>query len=289
MTHDVIVVGGGPAGLSAAQNVRARGRTVLVVSNPLEENPLWKAERVDNYLGLPAVSGAELLTAFRRHGEAAGADFQEGRVLSALRSGEDWYVSIGNTMAQAKAVVLAAGVARGRKFPGEAELLGRGVSYCATCDGMLYRGRDTVVAGEGGEAVEDANFLHGIGCRVQFFARGERPGGLREEIPFHSAKRFRVVGENGRATGLEADGTFYPAYAVFVLRPTVSIESLLHGLKTEDGRIVTDRDMTTSIPGVFAAGDCAGKPLQLAKAVGEGNIAALSADRWLNEKGGKND
>ena len=128
MTHDVIVIGGGPAGLSAAQNVRARGRTVLVVSNPLEENPLWKAERVDNYLGLPAVSGAELLTAFRRHGEAAGADFQEGRVLSALRSGEDWYVSIGNTMAQAKAVVLAAGVARGRKFPGEAELLGRGVS-----------------------------------------------------------------------------------------------------------------------------------------------------------------
>ena len=111
MTYDVMVVGGGPAGLSAAQNVRARGRTVLVVSNPLEENPLWKAERVDNYLGLPGVSGAELLTAFRRHAEAAGAEFQEGKALSALRSGEDWYVSVGNTMAQAKAVVLAAGVA----------------------------------------------------------------------------------------------------------------------------------------------------------------------------------
>ena len=76
MTYDVMVVGGGPAGLSAAQNVRARGRTVLVVSNPLEENPLWKAERVDNYLGLPGVSGAELLTAFRRHAEAAGAEIK---------------------------------------------------------------------------------------------------------------------------------------------------------------------------------------------------------------------
>ena len=111
MAYDVLVIGGGPAGLSAAQNVRARGKTALVVSNPLEENPLWKAKEVDNYLGLPRLSGAELLTAFRRHAGAAGAEFQEGKALSALRSGEDWYVSVGNTMAQAKAVVLAAGVA----------------------------------------------------------------------------------------------------------------------------------------------------------------------------------
>ncbi len=93
MAYDVIVVGGGPAGLSAAQNVRARGRTALVVSNPLEENPLWKAKEVDNYLGLRRLTGAELLTAFRRHAESSGAEFLEGKALSALRSGEDWYVS----------------------------------------------------------------------------------------------------------------------------------------------------------------------------------------------------
>ena len=102
MSSDVIVIGGGPAGLSAALNARARGKTVTVVSNPLEENPLWRAERVENYLGLPGVSGAELLTAFQRHAESSGAEFLEGRALSALRSGEDWYVSVGNTMAQAK-------------------------------------------------------------------------------------------------------------------------------------------------------------------------------------------
>ena len=132
MAYDVIVIGGGPAGLSAAVNVRARGRSVLVVTNPLEENPLWKSERIDNYLGLPGLSGAELLERFRSHAEQSGAAFREGRVLNALYSEPDWYVSIGSDVESAKAIVLSGGVARARKYPGEAEFLGRGVSYCAT-------------------------------------------------------------------------------------------------------------------------------------------------------------
>ena len=113
MSYDVWVIGGGPAGLSAALNVRARGKRVLVISNPLEENPLWRAELVDNCLGLPGLSGAELLRILRRHGEEAGAEFREGRVLSALRSGEEWYVSVGPEMERAGAVVLASGALRG--------------------------------------------------------------------------------------------------------------------------------------------------------------------------------
>ena len=286
--YDMLIVGAGPAGISAALTAQHRGRGVLVIGNDFRESPLAKAHVIHNYPGITG-DGMQLLEAMHQQLRALDIPVVTRRVLQAMASGGGFSCSAGTDVYEARSLLLCTGLPRGRELEGEHMYLGRGVSNCATCDGMLYRGRDTVVAGEGGEAVEDANFLHGIGCRVQFFARGERPGGLREEIPFHSAKRFRVVGENGRATGLEADGTFYPAYAVFVLRPTVSIESLLHGLKTEDGRIVTDRDMTTSIPGVFAAGDCAGKPLQLAKAVGEGNIAALSADRWLIEKGGKND
>ena len=141
----IAIIGGGPAGLSAALNVRARGHSVLVVSNPLEENPLWRAEKVDNYLGLPAMTGPEMLTAMRRHAESAGAEFRTGKVLNAMHMSGVWYVSIGNDMENAKAVVLAAGVARGKKFPGEAEFLGRGVSYCATCDGMFYRGKRIAV------------------------------------------------------------------------------------------------------------------------------------------------
>ena len=141
MSYDVLVIGGGPAGLSASINVRARGRSALVVSNPLEENPLWRAEKVDNYLGLPGLSGAEMLAAMRRHAEQAGVEFLAGKVLNAVQMPDAWYVSVGPDMYNARAVVLAAGVARGKKFAGEAELLGRGVSYCATCDGMLYRGK----------------------------------------------------------------------------------------------------------------------------------------------------
>ena len=90
MCYDILIVGGGPAGLSAAINGRIRGKTVLLLSSPMEDSPLWKAERVENYLGLPGVTGAELLTAFRRHAEASGAELRELRVLSAMPVGDRW-------------------------------------------------------------------------------------------------------------------------------------------------------------------------------------------------------
>ncbi|MEI3362034.1 MAG: hypothetical protein V8R75_05345 [Oscillospiraceae bacterium] len=99
-----------------------------------------------------------MLTSFRRHAEAAGAEFRTGKVLSTVRMGDDWYVSIGSDMEHAGALVLAAGVARGRKFSGEAEFLGRGVSYCATCDGMLYRGKSVAVLGYSDTARQEAEF-----------------------------------------------------------------------------------------------------------------------------------
>ena len=261
MAYDVIVVGGGPAGLSAAQNVRARGKTALVVSNPLEENPLWKAKEVDNYLGLPRLSGAELLTAFQRHAESSGAEFLEGRALSALRSGESWYVSVGNTMVQGKAVVLAAGVVRGKKLPGEAELLGRGVSYCATCDGMLYRGKRVAVLGWTPSAEKEAAFLEGIGCQVLYL---DKP----RDCAIRGAEKVEAVTCGGITEAVEA---------VFLLRPAMTPGDLFPGLETGGGFVAVDREMRTNLPGVFAAGDCTGGPLQVSKAVGEGLTAGQKA------------
>ena len=113
MSFEILVLGGGPAGLSAALNAHARGRSALVVSNPPEENPLWKAGRVDNYPGLPGVSGRALLSAMRRQAEEAGVEFVTGRVLSALPMMGSWFISVGQEMYNARAVVLATGVARG--------------------------------------------------------------------------------------------------------------------------------------------------------------------------------
>ena len=267
MAYDVLVIGGGPAGLSAALNVRARGRRVLVISNPPEENPLWKAERVDNCLGLPGLSGAELLGLLRRHAEEAGADFREGRVLSALRSGEEWYVSVGPDMERARAAVLASGALRGagKKFPGEAELLGRGVSYCATCDGMLYRGKRVAVLGWTPSAKKEAEFLEGIGCQAVYF---DQP------------RDCAILGGD-RVEAVRCGGVTEAVEGVFLLRPAMAPGDLFPGLAAEGGFVTVDREMRTNLPGVFAAGDCTGGPLQVSKAVGEGLVAGQKAASFL--------
>lgn len=283
MSYDVLVIGGGPAGLSASINVRARGRSALVVSNPLEENPLWRAEKVDNYLGLPGLSGAEMLATMRRHAEQAGVEFLAGKVLNAVQMPDAWYVSVGPDMYNARAVVLAAGVARGKKFAGEAELLGRGVSYCATCDGMLYRGKPVAVVGRSGDAPREAAYLKSLGCQVVYVAP-KRPTALEPDIPFLQANRLEIAGAQ-TVTTLVADGAPIPCSGVFILRDAVAPTDLLPQLETLGGSIRVDRSMATSIPGVFAAGDCTGGPLQVSKAVGEGLIAALSAAEFLDRRG----
>lgn len=262
MAYDVIVLGGGPAGLSAALNVRARGRTALVVSNPLEENPLWRAERIDNCLGLPGLSGAELLSALRSHAASAGAEFQEGRALGTMRSGTDWYVSVGSSVVQAKSLVLAAGAARqGKKFPGEAELLGRGVSYCATCDGMLYRGKRVAVLGWTPSAKKEADFLEEIGCQVVYF---DKPGDC-------------AIRGGSKVEAITCGGAEEPVEGVFLLRPAMAPGDLFPGIALEGGYVKADREQATNLPGVFAAGDCTGGPLQVSKAIGEGQVAGQKA------------
>ena len=265
MSCDILVIGGGPAGLSAAVNARARGRSVLVVSNPLEENPLWPAERVDNYPGLPGVSGAELLRTLHRHAERSGAEFLTGRVLSSVRMPDACYVSVGPDMYNARALILAAGVARGKKFPGEAEFLGRGVSYCATCDGMLYREKPVAVLGYSDSARQEAEFLERIGCQVTYF---DRP----RACEIRGTDRVRSVTCDGRTADVDC---------VFILRPALAPTDLFPGLETEKGFVAVDRRMATNLPGLFAAGDCTGGPLQAAKAVGEGLIAGQSAAAYV--------
>ena len=271
MGYEVLVIGGGPAGLSAAINVRARGRSVLVVTNPLEENPLWPAERVDNYPGLPGTSGHELLTAMRRQAEDAGAEFLTGRALTALQVSDTWYIGVGTDMHNAKAVVLAAGVARGKKFPGEAEFLGRGVSYCATCDGMLYRGKPVAVLGYSDSARREADFLREIGCSVTYFHR----------------PRTCTIQGGSTVESVTCDGETVDAAGVFLLRPAMAPADLFPGLELDNGYVAVNRRMATNLPGLFAAGDCTGGPLQVAKAVGEGLIAGQSAAAYVKELSSK--
>jgi thioredoxin reductase (NADPH) len=279
--YDLIVLGSGPAGLAAAVAARGRGKTALVVGNRWQDSPLAKAEKIDNYLGLPGRTGYELLEEFQKHAEDAGIEFLTGRAIS-LMAWDGFTVTVGADMVQGGALVMAPGVVRQAKFPGEQEFLGRGVSYCATCDGMLYRGRDVVVAGRTNDAPEEARYLQSIGCNVTYTAP-KKPDSLDADIPFVAAGKVEIRGDK-TVSAVLLDGTEIPCACVFILRASLAPTDLLPALETENGYIRVDRAMKTNVEGVFACGDCTGAPLQVAKAVGEGHIAGLSACEYLDKQ-----
>ena len=278
---DIAIIGAGPAGLSAAINARARGKSVLVVGNPISDNPLDKAPVVDNYPGLPGISGKALLEEFLSHAELAGAQIRHGRVLNIMPFGNCFLISIGSEMEEAGSVILAIGAQRGDLLPGEEEHLGRGVSWCATCDGMLYREKDVVVLGLSNHAPAEANFLQDIGCRVTYVSRSA-PVGLHPEIRVVQGKKFAVE-HDGNSLLLRADDTSLPCHGLFILRDTSAPGFLLPGLAMDGEYIAVDRSMSTNIPGVFACGDCIGLPLQVANAVGEGLIAGQAAAEYIDQ------
>ena len=284
MKYDIIVLGSGPAGLSAAVTARGRNKSVLVIGNRWQDSPLARAERVDNYLGMPGMTGMEMLEAFQRHAQEMGVEMVTGKVLS-IMEWEGFTLTVGSQLYQGSALILAPGVVRQAKFPGEETYLGRGVSYCATCDGMLYRSKPVAVVGRSKDAPHEAAYLKSIGCQVVYVAP-KRPDQLEEDIPFIQAAKLAVKGEQ-TVTALEADGADIPVNGVFILREAVAPGDLLPGLTLEKGAIQVDRSMATSVPGVFAAGDATGAPLQVSKAVGEGLIAALSACEYLDRNGSK--
>ena len=282
--YDIAIIGGGPAGLSAAINARARNRTTVVISNSYAENPLYRASSVRNYPGIAEVSGRELLERLHRQAEQLGAEFVEKRLIAAMPMGNSWMLSAEDTMVEAKAVILAGGVLHSEKFPGEDKFLGRGVSYCATCDGMLYRRKHVIVYGESAAAEREANYLRDIGCAVVYLSRRSAQGQLSDTIPRISMKTLEICGEQ-TVTHVLVDGEKVLCEGVFLLRPSVAPVDLMRGLALEDGHVRVNRSMETNLPGVYAAGDCTGKPYQIAKAVGEGQIAALAAaERPEHEK-----
>ena len=267
--YDVIIVGGGPAGISAALTLRARGKQTAIVGKGAAQSSLAKAERIENYPGVPSVSGKALLEIMTEQARAQSVEFIEEKALSAMPMGDMLFVSAGQNVLETRALILAGGVSRGKALPGEAELLGAGVSYCATCDGMLYRGKRVAVLGYAADAPEEAEFLRGVGCEVLYYDGKDVRGA--------------VIHGEGRVEALEIGGETVPVDGVFVLRDSVSPEAFLPGLALDGSHIATQRDLSTNIPGVFAAGDCVGTPYQITKAVGDGNVAALSAVKYLDE------
>ena len=263
---DIAIIGAGPAGLSAAINAYARGRTAIVFGRGRESSFIYKAEKVDNVLGFPGLSGSEMLDKFYSHAEMLNTKIKVGRVLQILPIGDYFSINFDNEVFDAKTIILATGIVKGNRIDGEEEFLGRGVSYCATCDAMLYRQKSVAIVGNSEEAEADAEFLSKIASDIHLVKSGA----------------IRVIGDDF-VSGLETKDGLISCSGVFFVKETMPFDSLITGIELKDGMVVVDRLQRTNIPGVFAAGDCTGWPYQLPKAVGEGLVAAQQADRYIRE------
>jgi thioredoxin reductase (NADPH) len=277
---DVAIIGAGPAGLSAAVNTLARGKTLRLFSS--NENYLAKAERIDNHLGFYNISGKELMNRFTEHVEAMNVKIEKEKVVNILPFDDHFMVNANGEIVEAKKIILAMGMSKIKEIPGESKLLGIGVSYCATCDGMLYRKKNAVVWDQCNEAVREANFLNEIGVNVTFVSKKDRSEELNSNIEFLSGVVTEIQGDL-KVENVVVGDKVIKTDAVFMLREIVAPTALIDGLKLDDGFISVNSSMETSIEGVYAAGDCTGKPLQISKAVSEGLIAAQDAAKQIDK------
>lgn len=278
--YDLLIIGSGPAGVSAALNARVRGLNFLWFGARSLSQKIEKAKCVMNYPGLPAVSGAEMRDAFLRQVDSLGIEILEERVNSIYDMGGYYTAVVNDRMYDGKAVILATGVSNSREIPGESRLLGKGVSYCATCDGELYRGKRIAVICTDPSLEEEIGFLAGLASEVFLCTSYKNCSVRRDNVRHVVGYPSEILGED-RAAGIVCGGEMVEVDGIFCLRPCVAPAALLPGLAAEGGHIRADRQQRTNLPGCFAAGDCTGRPYQYAKAVGEGNVALHSVLDYL--------
>ncbi|MEG0762673.1 MAG: FAD-dependent oxidoreductase [Oscillospiraceae bacterium] len=276
---DCIIIGAGPAGLSAGINLVQRGKKCVALSGG--DNLLRKAEKVENYLGMPTMSGSEMMDSFVKHAIKQGVEIRNGIAANVYPSGNEFLVNFAGDIISAKTVIITSGIAKAKQIKGEGEYLGRGVSYCATCDGMLYKGKAIAVWGLDADAPREANYLLDIGCTVSYIA-AVRPDNLAADIRYIAGAPSEVIGGD-IVNGVKVNDTIYPINGLFILRSSIAPSALLPGIEIEEGFIKVNNKAATNIKGVYAAGDVVGKPLQVANAVGDGLVAALSAAEYIDK------
>jgi len=262
---DTAIIGTGPAGISAALTLKSLNRSILLFGTKQLSGKIRAAEKIRNYPGLPMVTGMEMRQAFSRQLEEMDIPITEKTVTGIYHMGTHYSILCDQDMFEARTVILCTGVESVKPIEGELEFVGRGVSYCATCDGMLYREKAVAVLGYSDTARHEAEFLAGLGCSVTYF---DRP-------------RTCAITGGERVTAVTCDGQTAEVEGVFLLRPTMAPTDLFPGLAVEGGYVTVNRKMETNLAGVFAAGDCTGGPLQVSKAAGDGLVAGQSAAAYV--------
>ncbi|MDO4648418.1 MAG: NAD(P)/FAD-dependent oxidoreductase [Eubacteriales bacterium] len=282
--YDIAIIGTGPAGLSAAVTATIRKKKILLIGSASSSDKVSKAHSIQNYLGLPAVSGGDLQKAFLDHITSMDISITEDRVTLIYPMGEYFAIQAVNGSYEASSVIIASGVTNGKPYPNEEEYLGRGVSYCATCDAPLYKGASVGIVGFSPKEEAEVEFMAEYASQVTYFPMYKEEVHLPSEIRIIRETPKAILAEGFKASGLETDQNSYAFDGVFLLRESVSPKQLVPGLEMDGNHIKVQRDLSTNTPGCFACGDITGTPYQYIKSAGEGNVAALSAAAYLDNK-----
>ena len=290
--YDVAIIGTGPAGVSAAITAKVRNKSVLLIGSADISDKVAKAHSIRNYPGLPDIAGSELAAKLQEHLRQMEIEITDRKVTMVYAMGDYYSLQIDQEFIEATSVILAIGVSFGKPLPGEDENLGRGVSYCATCDGALYRGKEAVIVGYAPKEEADARFLSELADKVTYI-----PVYKKDEMPADPAQLFPGIGNievviakpaaiekrDGKMV-LTTDQGEIISDGIFLLRESVSPGKLVPGLELDGNHVKVDRSMAANLPGLFAAGDITGTPYQYIKAAGEGNVAALSAVSYIDSR-----
>lgn len=286
MQYDVAIVGSGPAAISAALNLRLHEKSILWFGSRELSPKVERSHCIANYPGLTMVSGPELNRQLREQIDQAGLEIIPRQVTNIVSTRRGFMLQGGDEIYEARSLLLATGAVSAKGFPGEEELLGKGVSYCATCDGFLYKGKTIAVYCAVAAFEHEVSYLAELADRVYLFTPYDGCAVSGDNITHRRGGLKEIVGEDSVRAVRLPDGTELAVDGVFILRNAVAPGTLLRGLAVEEADIVVNRQMATNKTGCFAAGDCTGRPYQIAKAVGEGNIAAHSIVDYLAEREG---
>lgn len=286
-SYDIIIIGMGPAGVSAALYAHRAGSDVLVIGQ--NNSALAKAEKIDNYYGVPkSTTGPQLFDMGVNQLKESNIDIEENQVVSIEWYGEFAVKTVDNSYT-AKSVVLATGTQRrAPKIKGLAEFEGRGVSYCAVCDGFFYRGKTVAVMGEGEYAAEEASYLKNLAEKVYILTNGRQPLKVIDGVEYADKKISEIKGENTVQEVVFEDGSSVKTSGVFVAVGIAGAGDFARklGVEMSGNSIKTDEKCATNIPGFYAAGDNLGGMLQVAKAVYQGAVAGSESARFVRSMKG---
>lgn len=270
--RDVAIIGSGPAGVSSVINAHLRNLSYYFFGNHKYSDKISKTNVIENIPGVFSISGQDLVKAYAKQLDEMHIMMID-KLVSNIYPLSDYYMIVAeNEMYYAKNIILALGVQSMATIENEVELLGRGVSYCATCDGNLYRGKDIVVIAQNKEYENEVEFLASLANKVYYLPL------FNSNLKMDNVERLesmvkKVEGNMRVEKVVLANQKELMIDGIFVLKDSVAINALLPNLALKDGHIVVDHQMRTNLKGCYACGDCVGRPYQIVKAYGEGNVA----------------